>query len=67
MIRVRFRPALDMPWVRVEIPDEKLYAVLVRAAERVFPGPVNPALEAEFEMRWRDVMAERAKREKVKA
>ena len=63
MISVRFRPALDMPWVRVDIPDEKLHAVLVRAAERVFPGPVDPKLEAESEKRFQAVMLAR----KVKA
>ena len=66
MIQVRFRPAPDVPWIRVDVPDEKLEAVLRRAGERIFPGPVNPALEAESEMRWRDVMTERARREKVK-
>ena len=65
MIHVRFRPAADLPWVRVDVPDDRLEAVLKRAGERVFPGPVDPKLESESEMRWRDVMAERARREKA--
>ena len=64
MIHVRYRPAPDVPWIRVDLPDERLEAVLKRAGERIFPWPVDPKLESESEMRWKAVMAERAKREK---
>ena len=61
MIQVHFRPAGGAA-IDVEVADGKEAAVLQRAAERVFPGPVDPKLEAESEMRWRAVMAERARR-----
>ena len=66
MIRVRYRAAPDMPVVSVMIDETKhsVEAVLQRAHERVFPGPVDPKLEAESEARFQTVMAERAKREK---
>ena len=65
MIHVRFQPAADLPWVRVDVPDDRLEAVLKRAGERVFPGPVDPELVAAREKAWQDLVAERARREKA--
>ena len=65
MIQVRYRPSLEMPWIRVELPDDKLEAVLRRAGERIFPGPEDPAVEAETERRFQAIMAAREKRKKA--
>lgn len=51
MIRVTFRPNAAAV-IDVEVPDSKLEAVLIRAAERVFPGPVDPKAEAASESRY---------------
>ena len=61
-IRVTYRPAVG-PVVEVEIAEGREIAVLQRAHERIFPGPCDAAAEAESERRFRDVMAERGKRE----
>lgn len=69
MIHVRFRPAPDVPMIAVDIDPAKhsIEAVLTRAMERVFPGPVDPKAEAESEARFKAVMAARnVRRETLK-
>ena len=63
MISVRFRPAPDLPWVRVDLPDERLEAVLMRAGERCSFQLEGEALR-QRNARHDAAMAERAKREK---
>ena len=62
MIHVRFRTTPEAPWVHVELPDDKLEAVLRRASERIFPGPEDAAVEEETEHRFQAVMDKRVKK-----
>ena len=63
-IRVTYKPLVG-PVVEVEIAEGRELAVLQRAAERIFPGPHDAAAEADSERRFRDVMAQRGKRERL--
>ena len=76
MIHVRFRTTPEAPWVHVIWPEDKLEAVLRRASERIYLGPVDVKAEAESEARYQAVMRgrlsgvdkviERPKRRRVK-
>lgn len=64
MITVTLIAGFGLPPITVQVADGKECAVLSRAQERIFPGPVIPEIEAASEESYRAVLTARAARKR---